>query len=327
MNEFRLAGPEDEAELRQLSALPVPGRWIDLSYQRQPNYFAGLSSPHDQVLLGRLGGQALAAVAVRSTPQLLVSGRPQRRGYLGGLRVDPRYQGRNLLAEGFALLRRLHEADPVDEYLATIVEGNELARRLLVERARPSWPRFHAAGVLCTLALRTRAGRAESCAEGQALRRVQEWGGNRPFFPSEPLQVEGERRWWLEHQGVVGALRDLSATRQTVVARYRGWLRWLRPFLRLPRTGSAIRGGYAGFWCSDGHRPQAFQGWLRQMLALARRAGLDWLYLGIMESDPYLAVARRFRHRLYRSQVFRVRYQGLPEALPEGAPYLELAWL
>ena len=51
--------------------------------------------------------------------------------------------------------------------------------------------------------------------------------------------------------------------------------------------------------------------------------GLDWLYLGLCEDDPYLRVARRFRHRLYRSQVFRVRYQGQPSPMAEGGPYLD----
>ena len=63
------------------------------------------------------------------------------------------------------------------------------------------------------------------------------------------------------------------------------------------------------------------------MLGLAHSLGLDWLYLGLAEGDAYLPVARRFRHRLYRSRIFRVRYQGQPEPLPEGPPYLELAWL
>lgn len=50
------------------------------------------------------------------------------------------------------------------------------------------------------------------------------------------------------------------------------------------------------------------------MLGLAHARRMDWLYLGLSEKDPHLASARRFPHRLYRSQVFRVRYQGQPAA-------------
>lgn len=324
MNDFRLARPEDAAELEALSALPVPGGWIDLSYRRSFQHC------REQVLLGRTGGGQMAALALRRLPLLWRNGEPRRLGYLGGLRVDPRYQGRNLLAEGFALLRRLHEADPVEEYLATIVEGNQLARRLLVERARSSWPRFFPAGVLCTLALETREFSFEASP-------APDWKCRRDYFPCEGPQEAGERRWWLEHEGVVGCLRDLSHTRQTSVAAYHGPLRWLRPAYnlwqkvwkrpQLPPPGGLLKGGYAGFVCSDGIRPQAFRGWLKRLLGMARSAGLDWLYLGLSEGDPYLAIARRFRHRLYRSQVFRVRYQGQPTPLNEGTPYLELAWL
>jgi hypothetical protein len=329
VNDFRLAGPDDFSELSALSALPVPGQWVDLSYARR---FQGV---REQILLGRSQDQ-LAAMALRGTAQLWRDGRPQRLGYLGGLRVDPRFQGRNLLAEGFALLRRLHEQDPVEEYLATIVEGNRIARSLLVEGARSSWPRFFASGVLCTLALETRPFSAEATPRQQALACL-EWGRRREFFPTEPSDEPGERRTWLEHEGVVGALRDQSFSRQTLVSGYHGCLRWLRPLFnlwqqlwgrpRLPAPGAALRGGYVGYLCSDGLRPAAFGSWLRKMLGLAHSQGLDWLYLGLCEDDPYLRVARRFRHRLYRSQVFRVRYQGQPIPLAEGSPYLELAWL
>ncbi|MBS2036356.1 hypothetical protein JST97_15305 [bacterium] len=329
MNEFRLATGADLTEMLALSALPVPGNWIDLSY---PRCFEG---SRDQLLIGRSQGQ-LAAMAVRATPQLWRGGRPHRLGYLGGLRVAPRLQGRNLLAEGFALLRRLHEQDPVEEYLATIVEGNQLAHQLLVERARPSWPRFFPAGVLCTLALETRPGPIRSSPIEHALSCL-EWGRTREFFPCEPLEEPGERRLWLEEDGMVGALRDLSASRQTLVHGYHGPLRWLRPVYNvwqrlrrrppLPAPGSPIRGGYLGYLCSDGYRPASFWKWLQSMLGLGHSLGLQWIYLGLSESSPYLRIARRFRHRLYRSQVFRVRYQGQPTMLTEGEPYLELAWL
>lgn len=324
MNDFRLALPEDRAELEALSALPVPGDWIDLSYARS------FAHCREQVLRGRFKTGQMAAIALRSLPLLWRHGRAEKVGYLGGLRVHPKLQGHNLLAEGFALLRRLHDAEPVEEYLATIVEGNRMAESLLVRRARPSWPRFFPSGVLCTLALETRA---YACSVSQA----PTWTYTRDYFPCETPEEVGERRWWLEHEGVVGCLRDLSHTRRTSVADYHGPLRLLRPLYnlwqkiwrrpQLPAPGGRLRGGYVGFLRSDGVRPRAFEGWLRAMLGLAHSAGLDWLYLGLAESDAYLPVARRFRHRLYRSRIFRVRYQGQPDPLPEGPPYLELAWL
>jgi hypothetical protein len=338
MNEFRLAIPADEPELRRLSSLPIPGQWLDLSYQRNPDFFQGLSHADDQVLLGRYKGQALAAMAVRSLPRLFVAGQPTTVGYLGSLRIDPQYQGRSLLFEGFRLLKNLHEDGQTQEYLATVVEGNRIAEQLLVHKARPSWPRFHPAGELLTLALETQSGSAPTPISPQrAAEFLQAHGPSRPFFPCHALQRPGERQTWVEHEGVLGAVRDLSVCRQTVVDRYRGPLRWLLPFYNLgarlrggvglPPVGGQVRGGFLGYWCSDGFRPQAFGHWLRGCLKTARAAGLQWLYLGLMNDDPYLPVAQTFRHRLYRSQLYRVRYQGLPAPLKTSPAYVELAWL
>lgn len=326
MIDFRLANANDEPELRRLSALPIPGRWLDLSYQRNPDFFESLNSPDDQVLVGRLAGQ-LIAMAVRSPVPLLVGGQARPMAYLGGWRIAPQHQGRPLLFAGFDLLHRLQREHPVEEYLATIVEGNRLAQQLLELKGRP---RFHPAGRLHTLALETFPGSAER-ADAQEDFVIHH--ARRAFFPARPGQHAAERRSWLVHEGVAGAIRDLSACRQTVVHRYRGLLRWLRPLYNLvarcplPPEGAALRGAYLGFWASDGHRPEAFQGFLRRALALAHRQRHQWLYLGLMQDDPYLPVARRFRHRLYLSQLYRVRYQGVPDPYPEPCAYLELAWL
>lgn len=336
MNEFRLAQRADEAELRALSALPVPGRWLDLSYQRNPDYFLGLSHPEDQVLVGRYRGQNLAAMAVRSLPQLYLQGQPTRIGYLGGLRIHPDFQGRFLLFEGFRLLRQLHQDGRTDEYLATVVEGNRLAEQLLVHKSRPGWPTFHPTGRLHTLALETLPGPAFPISPASAGDFLTQFGPGRAYFPCQPRSMAGEQRLWVMHQGLVGAIRNLAGCRQTLVQRYRGPLRWLWPLYNLaarvsgrpplPAPGGAVRGAYLGYWCGDGLRPQAFEGWLQKCLQTARFMGMDWLYLGLMEKDPYLPLARRFRHRLYTSQLYRVRYQGVPAGLPE-VPYVEVAWL
>lgn len=338
MNDFRLAGRQDEADLRHLSQLPVPGRWLDLSYQRQPDFFEGLNSPEDQVLIGRDQSHELTSMAVRSPVRLWLNARQRPMGYLGSWRIAPRHQGRALLFEGFELLRQLHQDQRVDEYLATVVEGNQLARQLLVQKPRRQWPRFHPAGQLCTLALETTPRcTAQPADPRQSEQFALHHGPLRAFFPCEITDHPAERRNWVSHQGVVGAIRDFSACRQTVVRGYHGLLRWLRPLYNgwarcwgrpvLPPPGAALRGAYLGYWASDGFRPKAFEEWLGRALGLARKAGLDWLYLGLLRDDPYLATARRFRHRLYTSAFYRVRYQGLPEPWREGAAYLELAWL
>lgn len=336
LNEFRRALPQDEAELRRLCALPVPGNWLDLSYQREPHFFSSLCHSGEEVLIGRYRGGPLAAMALRCPHRLHVGKEIRPLGYLGGLRIDPRFQGRLLLFEGFALLRQLQQEHPIEECLATVVWGNQLARQLLVEKSRPGRPRFWESGNLFTLALETAPGPLPAFQE-KAPALIGEQGRLRPYFPADHPTIEGERRLWVEHEGVGGALRILGATRQNVVHAYRGALRWGWPLYNLwahsqgraglPPPGGRLAGGYLGFWCSDGFRPQAFTRWLRQMLALGHAQGLQWVYLGLAGDDPYLRHALCFPHQLYRSQIYRVRFEGPPEPLPPQPLYLELAWL
>lgn len=335
--EFRLACPEDDAELQRLNELPMPGDWLELSYQRRPSFFVGLSSPQDQVLIGRLAQGPAVAMAVRSPRRVYQNGKEVEVGYLSGLRVDPRYQGGTMLWRGYQLLSRVQEQFPLSEHLATVIEGNQLARQLLVERRRPSWPRFLPYRRLFTLALPTQeqpGSRTFPAEEGAEVQKTLErFAPQRQFFPCqvEPA-LPGERRFWLTHPEGVAALRDLSASRQTVVHAYRRplasmrWLYnlWARP--RLPAPGQPLKGAYAGYFAARSRA--AFDALLQGLLHQARQLGKDWLYLGMVEDDPYLDQARKFPHRLYSSQIYRIWWAQQKEIdLDERPGYLELASL
>jgi hypothetical protein len=328
MHDFRLATRADDADLRELTALPVPGDWIELSYRRDPDFFAALS-PSDQVLLGRYHADQLAATAVRGRRSLYVNGAAQQVGYLGGLRIAPRFQGKNLLFDGFRLLRTLHEQDPLSEYLTTIVEGNALPRALLVQRSRPAWPTYHIHGTLLTLALETTPGPLPETSEAPEGF-LRQHGPTRHFFPSHTRP----QLPWISAGGAVAALRDLSSVRQTVVHRYHGALRWARPLVNacarllrrppFPAPGSPLPGAFISYWCTDGYRPAAFCRLLTSLSHLAYDRGFRWLYFGIMADDPHVEDALRFRHRLYKSAVYRVSYAALGP-LDARPSYLELA--
>lgn len=327
MHDFRLATPEDDAELRQLTALPVPGDWLDLSYRREPHFFAALA-PSDQVMLGRYRSDALAATALRARRSVYLDGVASEIGYLGGLRIDPRFQGKNLLFDGFRLLRRLHDEDPTPEYVTTIIEGNRVPRGLLVQRSRPTWPTYYEHATLLTIALETAPGALPETT-GSPSAFLQNHGPARHFFPTKIEQLP-----WISAGGAVAALRDLSAVRQTVVHGYKGALRWTRPLVnayarlrsrpQLPAPGAVVRGAFVGYWCTDGHRPAAFRRLLASLSHLAHARGFGWLYLGITTDDPHVHEALRFRHHLYKSTVYRVSYLPL-RPLDGRFNYLELA--
>ncbi len=154
-----LARPEDDAALRRLVASnPVPGR-ITLGFEREPSYFAGCRAmgPFTQVAVARhRESGVIGAMACRAVRPRFVNGSEQPVGYLSQLRVDRPYRGQWLGAAVLRALPLLHADGRTQGYLATITDGNEEARGLLVRRARRGLPLFRPLARLHTLALHVR---------------------------------------------------------------------------------------------------------------------------------------------------------------------------
>lgn len=364
---FELARPGDDADLRRLvRESPVPGS-VKVAYEREPSYFAATAchGPFCQVIVAReAGSDGVAGLAVRAVRMLYVGGTPEPVGYLGQLRVAPRYRGRWLLSAGFSYLRRLHEDGRTPVYLTTLVEGNREARALLVERPRRGFPRYRPLGKLVTRAIPARdarpvalpGARIEPAAAGQ-LPEVLEFlsveGACRPLFPvfseadlagrgAYPGLVPGDvlvARREGSIRGVAG-LWDPTAVRQAVVHGYSGLLAGARAAIGLlarlagapplPAPGERLRFGFAAFPCVAGDDPALFASLLCGLRSRAAEKGLDWVTLGLLEGDPLLPAARHRFARSYRSALYTVAWEGddeLRRSLGERVPHVELAAL
>ncbi|MEP7340387.1 MAG: hypothetical protein ABI977_21835 [Acidobacteriota bacterium] len=257
-----LARQDDDAAIRRLLATnAVPGR-VTVTYEREPNYFAGCATMGRscQVLVARqpAGIQAfrqIVGVACRATRPIFVNGEEVNLGYLGQLRIDEAARGRWLVSRGFRFLKQLHEDDPVPAYLMSVIEENREAFGVLVERRRPGFPIFRDLGRLFTLALalmpskRAKAETLSNCVINQACQEdlpdivafLRQYGAARQFFPAyreedfggdatHDFSVEDFfiARCHSEIAGVIG-LWDQSSYKQTRVRGYAGWLRRARP--------------------------------------------------------------------------------------------------
>src|SRR5437870_1963919 len=142
---IELATPSDDTGIRRLLAdNPVPGN-PPIIYAREPNYFLGCATMGDfwQVVVARhIPTGEIAGVGCRAVRTLYVNGEPRRVGYLGQLRVDAKFRGRWLVHQGYRFFRELHADGRCDGYITTIIDGNSVAERLLVDAARPSLPRY-----------------------------------------------------------------------------------------------------------------------------------------------------------------------------------------
>ena len=195
-------------------------------------------------------------MATRSVRRVFVNGREQRLGYLGQLRIDPRFRGRWLVSRGFSQLKQLHDHDPLPGYLAAIIDGNREATGILVRHRRRIFPEFHAVADYRTLAIGVN--RAQRPAAGdiqistpaeselpEIAGFLQTHGSRRQFYPvwteerlrrlsSLGLGIADLRiaRRGGQIVGIAG-LWDQSAYKQTVVHGYSGWLKAAAPLYNL----------------------------------------------------------------------------------------------
>lgn len=366
---YRLATPADDAAIRQLlAAHPVPGH-ITLGYEREPDYFLGCGTMGSfwQVLVASHEATGeLAGLACRATRPMWINGEVQEVGYLSQLRVAERFRGHWLVVRGFHMFRTLHEDGRVSAYLATIIEENDEARGLLVERPRRTMPAFREREQLLTLALllrrsrrppsapdglRIERGSAETLGEIVAFLRRQ--GAQRQFFPvyeekdfgGSPLTrgfaVEDflVARRGVQIVGTLG-LWDQLAYKQTVVRGYSGGLRAARPMLNgalrligaspLPDPGQPLRFVYASFLAIAQDDPVVFRTLLRHGYHLASERGYSFLMVGLVARDPLLPLARAEFHVPYHSRLYTVFWAdgaAFDERLDDRLPTLELAAL
>jgi hypothetical protein len=137
--------------------------------------------------------------------------------------------------------------------------------------------------------------------------------------------------------GMFGAW-DQCDFRQTVVHGYAPPLRWMRPIYnawarwsgrpRLPGAGDRFRYRFAALPLVADDDPAVFAALLSAALAL--RSDADYLLIGLHESDPLLAVVRRWPATWYVTQLFYVCWDDgemVRQSLDGRPPYLELGSL
>jgi predicted N-acetyltransferase YhbS len=295
---FSLATREDDPGIRRLLASnAMPGR-IRVRFEREPDYFAGCGEGA-QVLVAHDGANVVG-VACREIRKLFVNGTAEDVGYLGQLRVDRRYRGQLLTARGYRVMRQLHEDGRARGYFTTIVDGNEQAEGVLVYKSRGSMPRYRFLERLYTLALPLGAHPAPP-ARREAMREVPN------LFPA--YAPAGER---VAVSGASAALNDQRHCKQTVIDGYARSLAVVRPLynlvgrIRLPKPDSALRHAYVTHvQAADTVAAHAL---IEALQAKAIERGLDHLLFGFTESDPLLAVARRFRPVEYTSSIYTVAF-------------------
>jgi hypothetical protein len=344
--QFELAGPQDDADLRQVLAnTPMPGD-IALTFCREPGFFAapGVDGFQCQVVACRdTSSGRIVGFGCRSLRRLYVNGTPRTIGYLSGIRLLVEHRNQGLVARGYRFFRELHRDGQAPLYLTTISEGNEAALKILAS-GRAGLPIYHEAGRFRTLALPVHARSNLEAPKNLYLRTAtpEDWpmimsfldkhGPRRQFFPCyevADVATPAGALFGLQAKLVVLAYRNRALAgllagwdqhdfRQTIVHGYAGALRWLRPLYngwasltgrpRLPRPGRELRYLTAALPVVVGDDASVFRALLDSLLQMARSGPWQHVAIGLAANDPLATGLSSFAGTEYVTRIFQVAW-------------------
>ena len=362
---FAIAGREDDADLRRLLRDNATEGWIRLALAREPDAFtaAAAMGQHQGYIIARhRETREPVGMCEWSARESFVDGNSCLLGYLGSLRIAPRYRHRlRVLRGGFEAVRRLLHHQHATPYALTVIGAeNHDALRLLGANL-PGMPTYRRLEEFSTFALRPRratlqvrverAGPDDRSAIAVCLTRSYRqyqfapvWSARDLADPKRCPGLRPEDFLIVRHGPGISAcvaLWDQSAFKQTVVSGYAGRLNWARALInlaapvlgtpRLPAVGEHLHQVYLSHLAVDCNDAELLRLLIGAALAEAHRRRLTLALVGLATRHPLAEVLRRqYQPREYRSVLHLVHWAGqdIGSDLPApGLPHVEIAVL
>ena len=359
---FSLGTLEDDSDLRKcLRSTPMDGS-ISVAFETEPSFFDAISvqGKRQQVIVCKNQDQ-LAGFGTVAFKPVFLNEEVTEVGYLSGLRVYPQFRNGTFLARGYKFLRELDEQNDVPFYLTTIVEDNQVVRKLL-ESGRAGLPKYNYFGTLSTFLIKPKKRKDKSrdldVVKGdrvgleEILKFMQEEGQKKQFYPSYDLSdfnsnyLRGlnQEDFYiaLKNDKIVGAVAkwDQESFKQTRVVDYDRKMRLARPFVNfaskfsnipnLPAEGELLHYFYVSFPTVRDNNPKIMETLFSEITTDPKNRDYNYFTIGLMESDPLTELVRKFNPREYRSRLYLVSFDKTSQDLSflkERIPYLELGTL
>ena len=332
MTTFRLATPDDDGVIRAMlrdNAMPT---WVEMAVEREPSFFAGVNHfGCDWAVIAEDRGDAIGMYTASVLPVHL-NGRPERIGYLGGLRVNAAHRRRiRHLREGFATVRRLAQVSLTRPFWFTVIaDDNRTARRFL-ESGIAGLPEYRPIGRVVGHALASSRGRRRGlwrrADEGDLEELISFHNGHASAAHCSPvLDAERVRRIGLdafvvhEHAGEtrgIAALWDQRAYKQLVARRYRRPIGALVPIwnvaarllrlVPLPRTGGELHQTFIAFLALSDLASSDSAELLRDLLTYCRTPVAS---LTLHASHPWLPALKALKPIRYPMTIYQVAFDG-----------------
>ena len=351
---LRKASADDDRHLRSILRDNAMDSWIQLTTEREPCYFDGESlMGNSWTVIGyQQESHELAGMFSCGIVPVHVNGLPESTGYLGELRIDPRFRHRiRLMKAGFRSIGLLvPEMASVNAWFTSIASENIRARRLL-EAGLRDMPRYQPAGEMESMVINVRRGKNRGLLQPASRDDIDDLAAfyNRkasayqfsPVLQPEWLRsLSGERGlklqdfFMLKKEGSVKAafaLWDQRVFRQTVCRGYRhlpGFIRGAYNLysscfrrIRLPDVGSRLEHLFLAFLAIDAMNETLWLEILQEALFHAQSKGVDAVVLGLSAQHPLEAsIRQKFKPVVYRTCIETVTMPDRAGVVLNGFP-------
>jgi hypothetical protein len=334
---LRLATQADDELIRRLLRTITMPTWVEMAIEREPSFFAAKDLfGQDWAVLAEEEGDTVGMYTAAVLP-VHVDGRPEQLGYLGGLRVHPRYRGRiRYLREGYASIEPLAPVRRSLPWWFTVVTAQNDAARRLLEAGVAGLPPYHFQGDYITYVLPTARGKLSTLWRQAApadVPRIVDFHNTQaaavqysPVLDELAIRRIGHQQFFVhEYRGAlagVAALWDQRAFKQIVARRYRGAIRSLVPAynvyaklfgrLPLPAEGNPLQQTFIAFLALGDSIGTNAYALLQDLLA---RCWTPAASVGLHAGHPLARTVEQFKPICYPAKVYAVSFDSARPAM------------
>lgn len=360
---LRDARPEDDAKLRQLMNVPIPSRGVQLSFEREPSYFAAQDVMFEHRLSAVISEDATGDVVAtfgNGWRQCFINGIAQPMRYSSDLRVAVKARGLKLVKYLTPEMQRQMETAP--HFTQTIVFDDNEAARVALRSGKAGMPPYYDGGLIKTLTLtgfkrkqprvpsgtyRMRMATAQDAkAMTEFVASMAQFFNGLPCYRFEDL-LNGSAYYRGLHIGdfvlaykgdqLVGlvGLWDQKSFKQTRITDYERKIGLARPFynlwarmaggLHLPQKGGLIRYHVLHSLLCHPHQLDLHDALIREAWRISVHRGVRAISYTLSEFDPRLSMNDDYKGEHLTGLYGYFSFKGDPTVTfdRDKVPYLE----
>lgn len=327
---FRRAQREDDADLRHIIRQNEMESWVQLSFEREPDYFSAdnLMGESYSVLVSKdnHSKEAMGMYACSFLP-VRINGAPEYLGYLGGLRIARTHRNKlRYVKNGYDSIARLIPAQSTLSYWFTSIASDNKPAKKLLEAGLKGLPVYTPVGEIKTMAISVSQAKKNGILQSVSRDDINdlitfysEQTLNYQFAPiltSQWLnQLKGEKGLSLEdffiirQQGIIVACLALWDQRQFKQTRIKGYqfpLNKIRPVYNLfaamtkrtplPKSGKKLEQVYISFAACDKRYKDHFIPAIEDALYKIKRRNATMAVIGLSMENPLVSLIERHFH-------------------------------